>query len=339
MSTPVALMAAQPAEDQKSLPSYMRPLPLLTQLWRFLILFFISTFLLAGGLLVANARMPDPAKVRPLPDILFEVIPKVGAFESLTNVCIFLLNAMVVYVVSRMVLLERRERGCADLKVPFDVPYLTTFCNRVLFTVFDSGLRPYRLQSAYVVVAIRFLTVYSCMMVYRVFCITMTSYPATDNACQNPVKIEHPFRNMILTVVTLGSGAIHCGDLMFSGHTIILSLATCVLWDYGVYVHRWFFRVVGPLLLFAAFYFIIASRSHYTDDIVVSAYSTVTTFMLLRHRPTGALWQLQVLIRWWPCPGSSAPVESEEQHAGPSTEVVIETVSTDANAHTLEEQN
>ncbi|EPY42803.1 phosphatidylcholine:ceramide cholinephosphotransferase 2 [Angomonas deanei] len=264
-----------------------------------------------------------PRDMDQLPDIMFDFFPKVASVESGTDIVIAILNISVIIVTFKVFLLERKERGCADLRVPFEVKYVSPFLNKVLFHVFDSGVRPFSLKSAYLVAAIRFLTVYMCMMFYRTFCITMTTYPATDNHCQNPLEVDSALKNIFLTVVTLGSGAIHCGDLMFSGHTIILTIATCLLWEYGVFVHRFFFRIYGPVLLLISFYCIIASRSHYTDDILVSFHGTLMTFMLLHHSPTGARWQLQLFVRWWPCPGKSSSSVTTEATEGESTEVVI----------------
>ncbi|KEG08891.1 putative phosphatidylcholine:ceramide cholinephosphotransferase 2 [Trypanosoma grayi] len=287
-----------------------RPLPLKTQVFRFIPVLLISTFILAAALLVTNARMPDPKLVRPLPDIGFELFAKIEWLETVTDVCIAILNVISVLLVLKLYLLHRQNEGEAELVMPFNIPFVSRF----LFGVWDGGyICDIGKRDVHLIACIRFLASYSVMLLFRSLVITMTSYPATDNKCQEPVEITDPLKNIFLTVVTLGSGSIHCGDLMFSGHTIIITLNLMLHWTYGPLLH-WFFRPVSIVLVTFSFYCIIASRSHYTDDILVAFYSTAATFLVMRHSPDGAPWQLQLIIRWWPCCGpNSQPTEQGAQ--------------------------
>lgn len=302
------------------------PLPLWTQVKRFIPCLFCSLFFLAGALVITNGRMPDPQVVRPLPDVLFELFPKVAEVELVTDVIIFLLNLSAVLVMIKVYVLELVELELPLPRIPLYFESVTNVVNKTLFTPIDSGKRPYKLQNCCAIGLIRFLVTYILTTFFRAFVIVMTSYPATDNHCQHPQHIDHPFINMILTIVTMGSGAIHCGDLMYSGHTIILCLSCSMLWEYGTYVHRYAFRVVAPSFVLFSFYCIVASRSHYTDDILVSAYVTVATFLVVRHVDSGAPWQMQLLIRYWPCLGSNV---DDSPHAAPTavsaTNIVVVT--------------
>lgn len=281
------------------------PLPLWTQVLRYIVCLLLSFWFLAGALVITNGRMPDPKDMPPLPDILFELLPKVQEVEMLTDVIIFILVASTVFTLWKLYLLERKERGDKPLYLSLYFNGLSCIVNRVLFTVMDTGRRPFPLTGSCAIGLIRFLVTYTIVVLFRAVVIVSTSYPATDNQCQHPVPIEHPLINMVLTVVTLGSGAIHCGDLMYSGHTIILCLAACMLWDYGIYLHRFALRVFPPLLVLLSFYCIIASRSHYTDDILVSAYITIATFLLVPHSQEGAPKLIQYIILYWPCLGEN----------------------------------
>eukprot|EP00796_Vickermania_ingenoplastis_P006175 gene6175-4453_t len=291
------------------------PLPLQTQVYRFIPVLLCSLWILAGALVITNGRMPDPQEVHPLPDLLFELFPKVAAVEVVTDVIIFLLNVGAIMTMLKICLLARSERGLEKVQVSLYFDWLTNAVNTIIFGVVDSGKRPYKLQGCCSAGLIRFLASYTVVTFFRAIVIVMTSYPATDNHCQHPRAITHPLLNMVLTLVTMGSGAIHCGDLMYSGHTIILCLSCSMLWEYGVYVHRYLFRVIPPLMVIFSFYCIVASRSHYTDDILVSAYITLSTFMVIRHSDDGAPWQLQLLIRYWPCLGSNVREESAQDVA------------------------
>ncbi|KAF8284075.1 sphingomyelin/ceramide phosphorylethanolamine synthase, bifunctional [Trypanosoma cruzi] len=290
--------------------SAIRLLPLKTQAIRFVLLLLLSVLILAVALLVTNARMPDPKVVRPLPDIGFEVFPKVGWLEYVTDVCIFILNVLSLLVVFKLYLLHRQNEGLDELQ-PFSCCPLI---GKIIFGVWDSGRQSgIEKRDAHLIAWIRYFTTYFIVLLFRAIVIVMTSYPATDNHCQNPVKITNPVKNVIMTLVTLGSGSIHCGDLMFSGHTVPITLSLLVQWIYGSMLH-WVFRPASVLLVLLSFYSIIASRSHYTDDILVSFYITVTTFLVLRHSPEGAPWQLQLLIGWWPCCVSNEETEDSDRH-------------------------
>lgn len=306
---------ALPPTVAEKVVSYKCSLPLLTQVLRFAVVFLLSVLVLSASLLVANERMPDPEVVRPLPDILIELTPKVPLLEAFTDVSIALLNITTVFIALKLFVLDRHVRGLPVIEFFGKFHHVGKHIDTALFSVWDTGARPYEPNNAHLIAVLRFLVTYTLMMLYRSVVISMTAYPATDNKCQHPQVIEHPLRNMVLTLVTLGSGAIHCGDLMFSGHTIILCLAWIIAWEYSPFFHRWVFRAYTTILLLFSFFCIIASRSHYTDDIVVSAYGTVVTFLVIRHDQRGAPRQLQLWIRWWPCLGSSYRIPHEAEDA------------------------
>lgn len=293
------------AEEEPPLPWYKQPLPLWTQLLRFIPFLLITVLILGVAIVVTNERMPDPKEVRPLPDFLLEWIPLWRELEPMTDFIIFLLTATTVVVAFKVFLLERQVHGLPNFTFLERIPKIGRFLNRIVFGVVDSGRRPYPLRGVYKIMAIRFLTSYAVVMFFRAFVITATSYPATDNHCQFPQKIEHPLLNVVLTLVTLGGGAIHCGDLMFSGHTMILCVTFMLVWEYSPYLHPWVLRVWVGVLLPTSFYCILASRSHYTDDILVAAYCMIATYKIIDHSETGAPWQMQLFIRWLPWPGSN----------------------------------
>ncbi|KAG5466548.1 hypothetical protein LSCM4_01700 [Leishmania orientalis] len=318
-SETTARVAGGDENDEADLvPWYKQPLPLETQMMRFVPLLLLAALFLGMAIVVTNGRMPDPKKVRPLPDVLLELIPKAAFLENGSNVIIFLLNATVVTVGFKVFLLERSVRGLPSFTLLEGIPKIGYFLNRIVFGVLDSGRRPFPLKDVFQIMVIRFLTSYAVVIMFRALVIMATSYPATDNHCQNPQVIEHPVLNVILTLVTMGSGAIHCGDLMFSGHTMILSLSFIMAWDYSPFLHPWALRVWASVLLPASFYCILASRSHYTDDILVAMYVMIATYKLIDHAETGAPWQLQLLIRWLPWPGRNTIKED-----WPTDEIVV----------------
>ncbi|KAG5467078.1 hypothetical protein LSCM1_01259 [Leishmania martiniquensis] len=313
-------------DEAGPVPWYKHPLPLGTQVMRFVSVLLLAALFLSVAIIVTNSRMPDPKKVHPLPDLLLELIPKMTAIEGGSNIIIFLLNATVVIVGFKVFLLERSVSGLPNFTALERIPKVGLFFNRVMFGIVDSGRRPFPLKGVLPIMAIRFLTSYAVVMVFRAFVIMATSYPATDNHCQNPQVIEHPLLNIILTLVTMGGGAIHCGDLMFSGHTMILSLSFMLAWDYSTFLHPWAVRLWASILLPTSYYCILASRSHYTDDILVAMYVMIATYKLIEHAETGAPWQLQLLIRWLPWPGTN---KIKEDWRDDEIVVVVDTLAED----------
>ncbi|CAJ1037253.1 putative PAP2 superfamily C-terminal [Leishmania shawi] len=305
-------------DETSSMPWYKQPLPLTTQVMRFALLLPLTALFLGVAIVITNGRMPDPKRMPPLPDLLLEWIPKVEFVEIGTDIIILLLNATMVVVGFKVYLLERHEQGMPSLTFLERIPRIGTSVNRVVFGILDSGRRPYPLKGVLQIMVVRFLTSYSVVVLFRALVIVATSYPATDNHCQHPQAIEDPVVNVILTLVTLGSASIHCGDLMFSGHTMILCLAFMLIWDYSPFLYPWAMRVWASVLLPASFYCILASRSHYTDDILVAMYVMIATYKLISHAETGAPWQLQLLIRWLPWPGTNTT-----EGRWPTDEVVV----------------
>ncbi|KAJ9470001.1 Phosphatidylinositol:ceramide inositolphosphotransferase [Diplonema papillatum] len=171
----------------------------------------------------------------------------------------------------------------------------------------------------------RYAAAYSVLLLLRSATVAATALPATDNHCQKPQAIEHPFQNAVAGMVTGGASSIHCGDLMFSGHTIALVLSVMVVFTYQPYT---ILKVLSLVLLLLAVYSIIATRSHYTVDVIVGLYVSWTTWHLtpptwpalvalaspafpscLRRKPTGMEYveELQSI----PCAGD-LPASAED---------------------------
>lgn len=120
----------------------------------------------------------------------------------------------------------------------------------------------------------RFLLTLGNLYILRVVTILVTSLPATENHCRtNYLKIDNIYWNTLKGLLTLGGGNIHCGDLMFSGHTCMV---TNIWITFMInYKKHNFVRLVITILMLVTFYFIIATRSHYTADIWIAFWLTV----------------------------------------------------------------
>ena len=113
-------------------------------------------------------------------------------------------------------------------------------------------------------------------MMMRAFSIVLTSLPATENHCQNPRSIESLWTNTIVGFLTFGGKNVHCGDLLFSGHTINIIVAVSFIVQYGAK-----FRVLVACSVVCSvicLFLIIASRSHYTIDVYIATCISFLTY-------------------------------------------------------------
>lgn len=250
-------------KDFESNPASLLTLP--QQALRLVAYLLFAFFLLANALNFTNSRMPHPSINPPLPDLGFDLTPKFD-IEPLTNVCVGILNGLNIFTVYKLFLHS------------YGSPLLPIFSPRVLEHPLGKFLLcPPQLDlhpQKWLEHLIRFAATYATMLYLRCVIITVTVLPATDNHCQNPIPIESWWHNVFLTIVTMGGGSIHCGDLLFSGHMTIIAASTLSIVFYGRHISR-LFPVVALTVFAASWFTIISSRSHYTDDIVVAA--TFTT--------------------------------------------------------------
>lgn len=305
VAVPVATDQTKKSRETRQLEDdvafWGKPLSLQTQSQRYPVVLLFCVFILAIALNITTDRMPDPAQERPLPDMGQELIPKMTSLEHITDLFLGLLNGALLLLVWKLYLLHRRAKQLPELYPQLRFPVLSWITHDVWCGFEDLDRLPYDPVDCFHMAWIRFWVTYSILSLFRAPVIMLTSMPATDNHCQQPPKILHPLENIILTIVTLGSGSIHCGDLMFSGHSLSATLAFITLFTYGPMVW-WILRPLGATFMSLTWITILASRSHYTDDIVVAIYLTVATYWLIPHNPKlGAPLSLQTVIRWWPC--------------------------------------
>eukprot|EP00669_Euglena_mutabilis_P007822 TRINITY_DN3018_c0_g1_i5.p1 TRINITY_DN3018_c0_g1~~TRINITY_DN3018_c0_g1_i5.p1 ORF type:complete len:324 (-),score=79.88 TRINITY_DN3018_c0_g1_i5:375-1253(-) len=206
----------------------------------------VSTFIMSYAMNYVDARMPSPDADAVLPDIVQEVwsVPQnstAGQWISIASNVLFAGNAATCAVV----VLTHYKYRCLPI-----------------FT--------------------KWLTVMGAAYFLRIFFLFSTALPPTaDIKCrytQPRAVIENYLTNALIGVLTLGNGNIHCGDLFYSGHGILV----CCSWMAALRHLRHFPIVVvlvsvcalGNLLL------IIVHQNHYTMDVITSAYVTCTLWIL-----------------------------------------------------------
>lgn len=167
------------------------------------------------------------------------------------------------------------------------------------------------LLNAYLICWIRYWCAFAVMSITRSFVIVATVLPATNNHCQDPRPIPNRWFNAFLAVVTFGSGSIHCGDLLFSGHMSTIFTAFVSIWSYSRYVN-WTFRYICTVCLVLSWYTILSSRSHYTDDIAIAMYCGLFTYMSIPHDTRrGAPSWIQMFLSVLQIPACCRPSATE----------------------------
>ena len=135
--------------------------------------------------------------------------------------------------------------------------------------------------------------VWGWCMAMRAFSIVLTSMPATENHCQNPKTIDNMWVNAAMGFFTFGGKNVHCGDLLFSGHTINILNAFLALSQYG----RKFtlFILCAFVCSLICLFLIIASRSHYTIDVYIAV---LISYLNFSSTPDSIPWFLMPIHRF-----------------------------------------
>lgn len=116
----------------------------------------------------------------------------------------------------------------------------------------------------------RFLTAYAFGHLLRTISFIGTSIPGGHERCFDDFRTTFEIR--------FASFEENCGDLMFSGHVMLSTLLTLIVYRY--YPRR-DLLALNYVAIVAQGVLIIASRRHYTTDVIVAFY--VTHLMWYRH--------------------------------------------------------
>ena len=151
-----------------------------------------------------------------------------------------------------------------------DIPMMMLIASVVLFIPF---------QTKRFAILTRFFVTMGNLYLLRIVSISVTSLPATDNHCRTDfVPIENIYINTLNGILSFGGRNIHCGDLMFSGHTCMA--ANCwLVWMMNTR-KRHPARYIATLVLIVLVIMIIATRSHYTLDIYIAILLTIFVHVL-----------------------------------------------------------
>ena len=173
---------------------------------------------------------------------------------------------------------------------------MTFIGSGMLFFIF---CHPLRLQ-----IMRRFMSIFAYVNMLRPICVLATALPDASPNCRSqfeqfhagdlsrshykdqPMFRKHSFLRAF-KVLFFPSEHITCGDMVFSGHTVFLIMALCVFRTYcrlertdtpfTRFVPKWFMGLVRKIiycLVGGGLVAIIATRLHYTLDVLIAAYLT-----------------------------------------------------------------
>lgn len=120
-----------------------------------------------------------------------------------------------------------------------------------------------------------FTRLVGCMMLLRTITMISTAFPNPNPQCMGETTEDISYREAVLqTISTFPTKA--CGNLMFSGHTMFLTLF-CIFEIRYLQLNR-ICHIMSLAKTGLGIYYIIACRSHYTIDVVISLLMTGLVF-------------------------------------------------------------
>lgn len=234
-------------------------LPLLKARWKQILFGAVFQYVHAMSTQLAH-RMHEPME-QPLGDIGFKYLPELGLRNAWMSESIFL-----------------------SLFIPF-----------ILWTFSPFVTARKRFYTA--VLYARLLMVLTVCQMLRIISFTVTQLPAPNYHCRAGeatavrAKAAHWWNHI---VVDLGTQATHgCGDLIFSSHTTFVLVGMLTYTEYG---SRLLVKVVAWCGVAFMGLCIVASRKHYSVDVVVAWYTVPLVFYAMHRR-----WTTQRPVKdYWP---------------------------------------
>lgn len=201
----------------------------------------IAAFATSYTMVLAHDRVPDKTRHPPLPDIFLDNIPLIPYAFKLSEYCGVSLMAIWIFI-----LLFHKHRFIL-------------------------------LRRMYSIISSVFLL--RCVTMF----VTSLSVPGDHLQCQSAryvtmeARLRRAFEIFSGGGMTL-TGLKTCGDYMFSGHTIVLTLLNHLITEYTP--SRWYYlHIVSWMFNLFGIFFILAAHEHYSIDVVIAFYITSRVFL------------------------------------------------------------
>ncbi|XP_061779006.1 phosphatidylcholine:ceramide cholinephosphotransferase 2 isoform X2 [Nerophis lumbriciformis] len=212
--------------------------------WKTTLLFFYAAFSLVMTtvvITVVHERVPPKENIPPLPDTFFEYIDRVKWAFTVTEV-----NGIVLVTIWFIQL--------------FFLNYKSIVCRRYFFLVGT-------------------LYFYRCITMY----ITILPVPGMHMSCapklygDSYAKFQRILRLISGAGLSITKSHIMCGDFLFSGHTVMLTLTYLFIKEYSPRSF-WWYHLMCWLLSAVGVVCILVAHEHYSVDVVVAYFITTRLF-------------------------------------------------------------
>ncbi|KAG8191862.1 hypothetical protein JTE90_019798 [Oedothorax gibbosus] len=195
-------------------------------------------------LAIVHERMPDRGTTRPLPDIFFDVFPPVDwaldVSEFIIIVSVWLTILMIVMHRHRFIILRR----------------------------------------CFIIIGLLYFMRSITMFVTQVPVASTTYFCSPKANTTSPLLITKRVLSMMSGFgLSINGKHTFCGDYIYSGHTVILTMAYLVIREYSprrFYIFHW----IVWLSSCTGVFLVLLSRGHYTVDVVLGYYITTRVFWI-----------------------------------------------------------
>ncbi|TRY89387.1 hypothetical protein DNTS_024125 [Danionella cerebrum] len=212
-------------------------------------------------MVIVHERVPDMRTYPPLPDIFLDSVPRIPWAFAMAEAC-----GMILCSIWLLVLLLHKHRSIL----------LRCLCS-LMGTVF----------------MLRCITMF----------VTSLSVPGQHLQCTG--KIYGDMWAKLQRAVAIWSGfgmtltGVHtCGDYMFSGHTVVLTMLNFFVTEYTPRSWNFIHTLSWVLNLFGIF-FILAAHEHYSIDVFIAFYITTRLFLYYHTLANTRAYQQSRRARIW----------------------------------------
>ncbi len=198
--------------------------------------------------------------------------------ETIIFPVIFLFIALVFHLYMCSVVYEKAQQKlkCRD-PLP-DLLHDRLPNTRKYKNINEILLVAYLLSFLYILISRRgdllptYITLIAVIYIVRALCYTCTILPDASQECE-PINIG----NVIQNPLTIFNGS--CYDLMFSGHTSIVTLSLLFVIFYGLartQMEKYYFVSLATVITILT----VTSRNHYTIDAIMGVFVSLSIFLL-----------------------------------------------------------
>ncbi|KAM9618127.1 sphingomyelin synthase-related protein 1 isoform 2-T6 [Trichechus inunguis] len=265
------------------------------------IVFGFTSFIMV----IVHERVPDMQTYPPLPDIFLDSVPRIPWAFAMTEVC-----GMILCYIWLLVLLLHKHRDRSEMMMKSHEPAidsldLSFFRNKqeMSFSVVETPPRTVFDQMS--ILLRRLCSLMGTVFLLRCFTMFVTSLSVPGQHLQCTGKVYGSVWEKLHRAFAIWSGfgmtltGVHtCGDYMFSGHTVVLTMLNFFVTEYTPRSWNFLHTLSWVLNLFGIF-FILAAHEHYSIDVFIAFYITTRLFLYYHTLANTRAYQQSRRARIW----------------------------------------